>query len=35
MEKSGEELMRVYCLGRKAAEETWDDLMAFLANNRE
>lgn len=35
METSGSELMRVYCLGRKAAEETWDDLMAFFANNRE
>lgn len=35
METSGSELMRVYCLGRQAAEETWDDLMAFFANNRE
>ena len=35
METSGSELMRVYRLGRKAAEETWDDLMAFFANNRE
>lgn len=35
METSGGELTRVYCLGRQAAEETWDDLMAFFANNRE
>ncbi|MBO4281473.1 MAG: patatin family protein [Lachnospiraceae bacterium] len=35
MEKSGDELMRVYCLGRVAAEEKWDDLMAFLGKNRE